>query len=174
LRLVASRRNQSREVFWDPRLATHESRPLHHLRERSFMPDGLNLTRMREVRLAAFRRPRNAAACSGYDPAPAESARTRQSRPLVHRRLPALRCRSWRFSRSATASTTKCHRAVAPALQAAPSVLASVDSQIVRRQRVSPATMAWDILPPDFAAINMEEVDDRRTISTEHAPATNQ
>jgi hypothetical protein len=67
---------------------------------------------------------------------------------------------------------TKSHRAVAPALQAAPSVVASVDSQIVRRQRVSPGPMAWDILPPDFAAIDMEEVDDRRTISTEHAPAT--
>jgi hypothetical protein len=51
-------------------------------------------------------------------------------------------------------------------------VLASVDSQIVRRQRVPPATMARDILPPDFAAIDTGEVDDRRTIGTEHAPAT--
>jgi hypothetical protein len=32
--------------------------------------------------------------------------------------------------------------------------------------------MAWDILPPDFPAIDMGEMDDRRTISTEHAPAT--
>jgi hypothetical protein len=33
--------------------------------------------------------------------------------------------------------------------------------------------MAWDILSPDFAAIDIGEVDDRRTISTNHAPATN-
>ena len=62
--------------------------------------------------------------------------------------------------------TAKCRGAVAPALRAAPSLLASVDSQIVRRQRVAPATMAWDILSPDFAAIDIGEVDDRRTIST--------
>jgi hypothetical protein len=69
-------------------------------------------------------------------------------------------------------STTKCRGAVAATLQATPSLLASVDSQIVRRQRVSPATMAWDILSPDFAAIDIGEVGDRRTISTNHAPAT--
>jgi hypothetical protein len=69
-------------------------------------------------------------------------------------------------------STAKYRGAVAPALQAAPSLLASVDSQIVLRQRVSPTTMAWDILSPDFAAIDIGEVDDRRTISTKHAPAT--
>ena len=69
-------------------------------------------------------------------------------------------------------STTKCRSAVAPALQAAPSLLASVDSQIARRQRVSPATMARDILSPDFAAIDIGKLDDRRTISTNHAPAT--
>jgi hypothetical protein len=69
-------------------------------------------------------------------------------------------------------STAKCSGAVAPALQAAPPLLSSVDSQIVRRQRVSPATMAWDVLSPDFAAIDIGEVDDRRTISTNHAPAT--
>jgi hypothetical protein len=69
-------------------------------------------------------------------------------------------------------STTKCRSAVAPALQAAPSLLASVDSQIVRRQRVSVATMAWEFLSPDFAAIDTREVDDRRTISAKHAPAT--
>jgi hypothetical protein len=57
-------------------------------------------------------------------------------------------------------------------LQAAPSLLASFDSQIVRRQRVSPATMAWDFLSPDLAAIDIGEVDDRRTISAKHAPAT--
>jgi hypothetical protein len=39
LRLVASRRNLARQVIWDSRLATHESWPVHHLRERSFMPD---------------------------------------------------------------------------------------------------------------------------------------
>jgi hypothetical protein len=83
-----------------------------------------------------------------------------------------LTVRSWRFPRSATMSTTKYHSAVAPALQAAPSLLASVDSQILRRQRVSPATMPWGILSPDFAAIAIGEVDDRRTISTNHAPAT--
>jgi hypothetical protein len=37
---------------------------------------------------------------------------------------------------------------------------------------VSLATMAWDILSPDIAAIDIGEVDDRRTISTNHAPAT--
>jgi hypothetical protein len=47
-----------------------------------------------------------------------------------------------------------------------------VDSQSLRRQRVSPATMAWDILSPDFAAIDIGEVDDRRTISAKHAPDT--
>jgi hypothetical protein len=69
-------------------------------------------------------------------------------------------------------STAKRRGAVAPALQAAPSLLASVDSQIVLRQRVSPATKAWGILSPDFAAIDIGEVDDRRTINTNHAPAT--
>jgi hypothetical protein len=70
-------------------------------------------------------------------------------------------------------STTKCRSAVAPALQPAPSALASVDSQIVLRQRVSPATMAWDILSPDFAAIGIGEVDDRRPINANHAPDLN-
>ena len=70
-------------------------------------------------------------------------------------------------------SAAKGRGAVASALQAAPSLLASIDSQIARRQRVSTATMAWDILPPDFAAIDIGEVDDRRTISTNPAPATN-
>jgi hypothetical protein len=70
-------------------------------------------------------------------------------------------------------STAKCRGAVAPALPAAPSLRALVDSQIVRRQRVSLAAMAWDIRAPDFAAIDIGEVDDRRTISTNHAPATN-
>jgi hypothetical protein len=69
-------------------------------------------------------------------------------------------------------STTKCRRALARALQAAPSLLPSLDSQIVRRQRVSPATIAWNFLTPDLAAIDIAEVDDRRTISTKHAPAT--
>jgi hypothetical protein len=32
--------------------------------------------------------------------------------------------------------------------------------------------MAWNFLPPDFAAIDIGEVDDRRTISREQAPAT--
>ena len=67
-------------------------------------------------------------------------------------------------------STAKCRGAVAPALQAAPPLLASVNSQIIPRQRVSPATVAWDILSPNFAAIDIGEVDDRRTISTNHAP----
>jgi hypothetical protein len=69
-------------------------------------------------------------------------------------------------------STAKCHGAVATALQAAPSLLASVDSQSVLRQRVPPATIARDMLSPDFAAIDIGEVDNRRTISTNHAPAT--
>src|SRR5579871_2115911 len=52
-----------------------------------------------------------------------------ESRAPVHRRPPALPWASWTFSRSATMSTAKCRRAVAPALQIAPSLLASVDSQ---------------------------------------------
>jgi hypothetical protein len=66
----------------------------------------------------------------------------------------------------------KCRGALAPALQAAPSLLASLDSQIVRRQRVSLAATAWNFLTPDLAVIDIGEVDDRRTISTNHAPAT--
>jgi hypothetical protein len=69
-------------------------------------------------------------------------------------------------------SPTKCPGALAPALQTAPSLLASVDSQIVRRQRVSLATMGWDFLPPDFPSIDIGEVDDRPTISRDQAPAT--
>jgi hypothetical protein len=103
----------------------------------------------------------------GCDPAPSDSGRA-----PVHRRLSALPWRSWTFSRSATLSRAKCRGAVAPASQAAPSLRASVDSQIVRRQRVSPAAMAWDIRSPSFAVINIGEVDGRRTISTNHAPAT--
>jgi hypothetical protein len=57
-------------------------------------------------------------------------------------------------------------------LLAAPSLLALVDSQIVRRQLVSLAAMAWNFLPPDLSPIDMGEVNDRRTISGEHAPAT--
>jgi hypothetical protein len=91
------------------------------------------------------------------------------SRAPVQRRLPALPWRSRTSSRSATMSTTQCLSAVAPALQAAPSLLASVDSQIARRQRVSPTTMARDMLSPDFAAIDIGTVDDRRTITTNRA-----
>jgi hypothetical protein len=80
---------------------------------------------------------------------------------------------SCRFSFSAISSTTKRRRALSPALQAAPSLLALIDSQIVRRQRVSPAAMAWNFLPPDFAAIDIGEVDDRRTISRDQAPDLN-
>jgi hypothetical protein len=69
-------------------------------------------------------------------------------------------------------STAKSRGAVSAALQAAPSLHASVDSEIARRQRVSSATVAWDILAPDFAAIDIGEVDDRRTISRDQAPAT--
>jgi hypothetical protein len=57
-------------------------------------------------------------------------------------------------------------------LQAAPSLIASLDSQIVRRQRMSLAAMAWDVEPPDFAAIGIGEVDNRRAISREQAPVT--
>jgi hypothetical protein len=46
-------------------------------------------------------------------------------------------------------------------------------ARIAGSARVSPATMVWDILSPGFAAIDIGEVDDRRTISTNHAPATN-
>ncbi len=66
-------------------------------------------------------------------------------------------------------STAKCRGALAPVLQAAPSLLALVDWQIVGRQRVSPAAMAWNFLPPDFAAIDIGKGDDRRTINREHA-----
>jgi hypothetical protein len=69
-------------------------------------------------------------------------------------------------------STAKCRGAVAPALQAAPSLLALVDSQIVRRQWVPPAAVTWNFLAPGFAAIEIGEVNDRRTISREQAPAT--
>jgi hypothetical protein len=68
-------------------------------------------------------------------------------------------------------STAKRRGAVAPTLQAAPSLLASFDSQIVRRQRVSPATVARDFRARGFAAIDIGEVDDRRTISRDQAPA---
>jgi hypothetical protein len=90
----------------------------------------------------------------------------------VHRRQPALPSQSWRFSGSRSTSAAKRRSALAPALQAAPSLLASLDSQIVRRQRVSAAAMAWNIVTPDFAAIDIGEADDRRTISREQAPAT--
>ena len=70
-------------------------------------------------------------------------------------------------------SPPKRRGALAPAVQAAPSLLASLDSPIVRRQRMSPAAMAGDSLPPDLAAIDIGEVNDRRTISREQAPATN-
>ena len=95
------------------------------------------------------------------------------SRAPIHRRLPAL---PWRHGsrESAAISTTKCRGAFAPALQAAPSLLAALDSQIVHRQQVSLAAMGWDILPPDLAAIDIGEVDDRRTISRERDPATHQ
>jgi hypothetical protein len=69
-------------------------------------------------------------------------------------------------------STAKHRGALAPASQAAPSLLALIETQIVRRQRVSPAAMAWNFLPPDLAAIDIGEVDDRRTISRDQAPAT--
>lgn len=50
--------------------------------------------------------------------------------------------------------------------------IASVDSQIIQRQRLSAATTARDILSPDFAAIDIGELDDRHAISTKRAPAT--
>jgi hypothetical protein len=40
-------------------------------------------------------------------------------------------------------------------LLAAPPLLALVDSQIVRRQLVSLAAMAWNFLPPDLSPIDM-------------------
>jgi hypothetical protein len=69
-------------------------------------------------------------------------------------------------------STPKYRRALAPALQAAPSIFPLIEPHVVRRQRVSPATMAWDLLRWDFATIEIREVDDRRIISREQAPAT--
>src|SRR5947208_11422609 len=86
--------------------------------------------------------------------------------------LAALPCQSWRSSPNATTSPTKRRNALAPTLQAAPLRLALIASQIIRRQRVSPAAMAWDFLSPDLA-IDIGEVDDRRTISRDQAPATN-
>jgi hypothetical protein len=69
-------------------------------------------------------------------------------------------------------STTKCRGAVAPTLQQHHRFSLRSIPQIVRRQRVSPATMAWNFLTPDLAAIDIAEVGNRRTISTKHAPAT--
>ena len=63
--------------------------------------------------------------------------------------LSALPCQSRRFSLSAAASPAKCGGAVAPALQAAPSLLALLDAQIVRRQQVSPAANL-ERHPPDL------------------------
>jgi hypothetical protein len=57
-------------------------------------------------------------------------------------------------------------------LQAAPPLLASLDLQIVRRQRVSAAAMAWNTVTPGFAAIDIGEVDDRSTISRDQLAAT--
>jgi len=57
-------------------------------------------------------------------------------------------------------------------LQAAPSLLALIETQIVRRQRVPPAAMAWNFLSLDFTTIDIGEVDDRRTISRDQARAT--
>jgi hypothetical protein len=94
------------------------------------------------------------------------------SRALVYGRQSALPWQSWRFSGSPATSPAKRRCAIAPALQATPSPLASIDSQIVRRQWVSPATVAWNFLAPGFAAVDIGEVDDRRTISTDRAPAT--
>jgi hypothetical protein len=94
------------------------------------------------------------------------------SRAPVHRRQTALPWQSWTLSCTTIMSPTKCRGALTPALQAAPSLLAWLDSQIVRRQQVSPAAMAWNSLPPDFAPIDIGEVDDRRTISRDQAPAT--
>jgi hypothetical protein len=90
----------------------------------------------------------------------------------VHRRQPALPWQSWRFSGSRSTSTAKRRGAVASASQAAPPLLALLDSQIVRRQRVSPATMARDLLPSNVAPIDIGEVDDRRTIGREPAPGS--
>src|SRR5580658_9869842 len=95
------------------------------------------------------------------------------SRALVYRRQSALPSQSWRFSGSPATSPAKRRYAIAPTLQATPSPLASIDSQIVRRQWVSPATVAWNFLAPGFATIDIGEVNDRRTISTDQAPATN-
>jgi hypothetical protein len=69
-------------------------------------------------------------------------------------------------------STTKCRGAVAPTLQQHHRFSLRSIPQIVRRQRVSPATMAWNFLTPDLGAIDIAEVGNRRTISTKHAPAT--
>jgi hypothetical protein len=91
----------------------------------------------------------------------------------VHRRQSVLPWQSWRFSGSRSTSAAKCRGALAPALQAAPSLLPLIESQIVRRQRVSAAAMAWNIVTPDFAAIDIGEVNNRRTITREQAPATN-
>jgi len=66
-------------------------------------------------------------------------------------------------------STTKRRGAVMPAFQATPSLLASFDSQIVRCQGVPPATVARDFRARCFAAIDIGEVDDRRSISRDQA-----
>ena len=92
--------------------------------------------------------------------------------PLFRWGVPALPSRLCKLSTSAIPSTAKRRGALAPALQAAPPLLALIESQIVRRQQMSPATMAGDFRARAFAAIDIGEVDDRRTISRDQAPAT--
>jgi hypothetical protein len=67
---------------------------------------------------------------------------------------------------------TKCSSTLSSTLQTAPPPLPVVDSQILGGQQVPPAAVAWDVLPPNREAIDSREVDDRRTISRNRAPAT--
>jgi len=60
-------------------------------------------------------------------------------------------------------SAAKCGATLASALETAPPLLALVDAHVLRRQKVPPATAAWDLGAPDLAAIDVRKSDDHRT-----------
>jgi hypothetical protein len=64
-------------------------------------------------------------------------------------------------------------RPLASALQAAPSLSTGIEAQVLWGHQMPPPTAVRDTLASDFSQIGIGEVDDRRTISRKHAPATN-
>jgi hypothetical protein len=64
------------------------------------------------------------------------------------------------FSGSASTSEAKRGGTLAAALKAVPPMLAVVDTQIFRAQRMPPTALAWDLLPPDRQAIGFGKADD--------------